>query len=101
MKIVREFENTKNDREEFFNDLDLFFGSAYVVNNYNIGVSTKFAVMLILYYQTLKVLGTEKHRPAIERLLSTEELGCFALTELGHGSDVKGLMTTATYDHQS
>ena len=28
-------------------------------------------------------------------------IGCYAQTELGHGSDVKGLMTTATYDEGS
>ncbi|WP_067570844.1 acyl-CoA dehydrogenase family protein [Nocardia acidivorans] len=43
-------------------------------------------------------LGTERHREIIEKLLPLDLLGCFAMTETGHGSDVANLETTATYD---
>jgi hypothetical protein len=33
--------------------------------------------------------------------LSHSIIGCYAQTELGHGSNVAGLMTTATYDRHS
>jgi acyl-CoA oxidase len=44
-------------------------------------------------------LGTERHHAAyIADLISLDLLGCFAMTETGHGSDVASLRTTATYD---
>ncbi|WP_375477832.1 acyl-CoA dehydrogenase [uncultured Jatrophihabitans sp.] len=44
-------------------------------------------------------LGTERHHEKyISKLISGELLGCFAMTETGHGSDVASLRTTATYD---
>jgi len=44
-------------------------------------------------------LGTEKHHERYLRGIATIELpGCIVMTEAGHGSNVQGLRTTATYD---
>jgi acyl-CoA oxidase len=44
-------------------------------------------------------LGTERHHAAyLPGLQSLELMGCFAMTEYGHGSDVANVRTSATYD---
>jgi acyl-CoA oxidase len=44
-------------------------------------------------------LGTERHHAAyLADVVKLDVLGCFAMTETGHGSDVASLRTTATYD---
>jgi acyl-CoA oxidase len=44
-------------------------------------------------------LGTrEHHERYLADIVSGELLGCFAMTETGHGSDVAHVRTTATYD---
>ncbi|AYF73775.1 acyl-CoA oxidase [Nocardia yunnanensis] len=51
-----------------------------------------------LFGGAVENLGTERHRGYIDDLVSLRLLGCFAMTETGHGSDVANLETTATYD---
>lgn len=51
-----------------------------------------------LFGGAVENLGSERHSEYIRRLISLDLLGCFAMTESGHGSDVANLETTATYD---
>jgi acyl-CoA oxidase len=59
----------------------------------------KAGVQFGLFAGAILHLGTEKHH---ERYLADaiggRLLGCFAMTETGHGSNVQALGTTATYD---
>ncbi len=51
-----------------------------------------------LYMQTIKNLGSAKHMPYLLRAATLEDIGCFSMTELSHGSNVQAIRTTATYD---
>lgn len=48
---------------------------------------------------TVREQGSEEQKAYwLPRILDWEIIGCYAQTELGHGSNVRGLETTATYD---
>lgn len=61
----------------------------------------KHGVHFYLFTKTIINLGTKKHENLVERSMDMKEIGSFSLTELGHGSNVRSILTTATYDPES
>ena len=65
----------------------------------DLSLMVKAGVQWGLFGGAIENLGTERHHEAyVKKLIDLEVLGCFAMTETGHGSDVQALETTATYD---
>jgi acyl-CoA oxidase len=65
---------------------------------HDISLLTKFGVQFGLFAGAVYRLGNERHHEEIlPRALSGELLGCFAMSETGHGSNVADIETTVTY----
>lgn len=58
----------------------------------------KFGVQFGLFGGSIFHLGSERHRELLPKVASLELVGCFAMSETGHGSNVADIETTARYD---
>lgn len=65
-------------------------------------LTIKFGVQFGLFGGSIQKLGTKKHHDKyLNKTGAADLLGCFAMTETGHGSNVRGIKTTATYDRKA
>ncbi|MFD3533689.1 acyl-CoA dehydrogenase [Streptomyces sp. NPDC058664] len=65
----------------------------------DLSVLVKVGVQFGLFGGAILHLGTERHHDAyLPGLITGELMGCFAMTETGHGSNVQALGTVARYD---
>ncbi len=65
----------------------------------DLSVLVKFGVQFGLWGGSVLQLGTAKHHERWLRGIGTLEIpGCYAMTEVGHGSNVRAIRTTATWD---
>ena len=86
--------NFNNDYEKYF----AIFDHAHLIDG---SLSIKLGVNFGLFGFSILKLGTNKHNKYIEELTKGNIYGCFAMTELAHGSNVKDIGTRADYDKAS
>jgi acyl-CoA oxidase len=77
-----------------------YFAIMETLSFHDLSLVIKFGVQFGLWGMSIHSLGTEKHfKKYLSKVGKLELPGCFAMTETHHGSNVKGLQTTATYNH--
>jgi acyl-CoA oxidase len=65
----------------------------------DLSLLVKTGVQWGLFGGAINHLGSEQQRrDYLAEVMSLDLIGCFAMTETGHGSDVQSIRTTATYD---
>ncbi|KAL6048645.1 fatty-acyl coenzyme A oxidase [Balamuthia mandrillaris] len=71
----------------------------HVMNSYDRGYSMRLYVHDTLFRESIFTHGTpQQWQQWKEPIESMQVIGCFAMTELGHSSFLRGVETTATYD---
>ena len=79
-----------------------YFSIFEILCEYNLNYAIKFGVQFGLFGGAISSLGTKFHHDKYLKAIGEAKLlGCFAMTETGHGSNVKDLETMATYNHAS
>lgn len=87
---------------EYATDFKIFLAAANVLFQYDLSLCIKFCLNYLLFLKNFKSLGgLPIHDEIFDRVVRGEEWGAFLMTEVGHGSNVQGVMTTATYEPET
>jgi acyl-CoA oxidase len=80
-------------------NLAKFIAAGETLGFHDLSLTIKFGVQFGLFAGSVLRLGTEfHHHKYLPDAASCRLLGCFAMTEIGHGSNVQALETTAIFD---
>jgi acyl-CoA oxidase len=79
-------------------DIVNFVATFEQLATFDLSLVVKFGVQTGLFAGSIEALGSARHQPVLHAALRGELLGCFAMTERGHGSNVRALETVAQYE---
>ena len=82
-------------------DLGRFMATFDMLSYFDLSLVVKFGVQAGLFGGAIENLGTAEHHALLPAMARGELLGCFAMTERAHGSNVRSLLTTARYEPES
>lgn len=84
-------ENNNLDAEKYLEVSD-------TIHAFDFSLGAKLGVHIGLFAGALSNIGTKKHTKLIQSAYKGEIYGCFAMTEFGHGSDLRNLETVALFN---
>lgn len=74
----------------------------YRIAQYLVGEVSPYALHTVMFLTSIREQANpEQYKEWMPRVESWEIIGCYGQTELGHGSNVRGVETTATYDKET
>ena len=80
-------------------DAAKFIATFETLSFHDLSLTVKYGVQFGLFGGSIHQLGSESHHEKYLRRIGEMTLpGCFAMSELGHGSNVREVETTATFD---
>lgn len=83
-------------------DMERFIVAFETLAYHDLSMVIKYGVQFGLFGGSIHRLGTERHHEEyLEKVGALTLPGCFAMTELGHGSNVRELETTAHYEPET
>jgi acyl-CoA oxidase len=87
--------------ETLEHDYETFGAAVSAVAAFEMGLSLKIVLQFNFFGGSIINLGSQRHRRLLPKVNDMSLIGCFAITELSHGSNVKAIQTVAHYDHDT